>query len=119
MNDWMEKRREARRPVEEAGGGESEGFEQAEQELIERAENWEGRSPEHDAFPPEEQSGAVYGEADHERGSEDGVGTPALPAGAPYASTRTPVRGGVTGSTAAFGAVKSGFESLPRSLGPA
>ena len=22
MNDWMEKRREARRPVEEAGGGE-------------------------------------------------------------------------------------------------
>jgi hypothetical protein len=71
MNDWMEKRREARRPVEEAGGGEAEGFEQAEQELIERAENWEGRSPEHDAFPAEEQSGAVYGEADHERSSEE------------------------------------------------
>ena len=52
MNDWLEKRREARRPVEEAGGGEAEGFEQAEQLLIERAENWEGRSPMKDAFPP-------------------------------------------------------------------
>ena len=70
MNDWMEKRREANRPVEEAGGGESEGFELAEKDLIERAENWEGRSPEHDAFPPEEQSGAEYGEADQPRTSE-------------------------------------------------
>ena len=34
----MEKRREARRPVEEAGGGEAEGFELAEKELVERAE---------------------------------------------------------------------------------
>ena len=72
MNDWMEKRREARRPVEEAGGGEAEGFELAEQELIEAAENWEeGRSPERDAFPAEEDSGAVYGEADHEHSSEN------------------------------------------------
>jgi hypothetical protein len=70
MTDWMEKRREAKRPVDEAGGGEAEGFELAEQELIERAENWEGRSPERDAFPAEEQSGAEYGEADHERTSE-------------------------------------------------
>lgn len=71
MNDWMEKRREAMRPVEEAGGGEAEGFEQAEQELIERAENWEGRSPEHDAFPAEEPGTAEYGEADHEHSSEN------------------------------------------------
>ena len=71
MSDWMEKRREARRSVEEAGGGEAEGFEQSEQELIERAENWEGRSPEHDAFPAEERGDAEYGEADHERTSED------------------------------------------------
>jgi hypothetical protein len=70
MSDWMEKRREAMRPVEEAGGGEAEGFEQAEQMLIERAENWEGRSPMKDAFPSEE-PGGVYGEADHERTSED------------------------------------------------
>ena len=71
MSDWMEKRREAMRPVEEAGGGEAEGFEQAEELLIERAENWEGRSPLKDAFPSEEDGGAVYGEADHERTSED------------------------------------------------
>jgi hypothetical protein len=72
MNDWLEKRREARRPVEEAGGGEAEGFEQAEELLIERAENWEeGRSPTHDAFPSEEAGGAEYGEADHERTSAD------------------------------------------------
>ena len=72
MTDWMEKRREARRPVEEAGGGEAEGFELAEQELIDAAENWEeGHSPERDAFPAEEDSGAVYGEADHEHSSEN------------------------------------------------
>jgi hypothetical protein len=71
MSDWLEKRREARRAVEEAGGGEAEGFEQAEELLIQRAENWEGRSPMHDAFPAEEQGGVEYGEADHERTSED------------------------------------------------
>jgi hypothetical protein len=71
MTDWLEKRREARRPVEEAGGGEAEGFEQAEELLIERAENWEGRSPHHDAFPAEERTDAEYGEADHERTAAD------------------------------------------------
>lgn len=71
MEDWLERRRQARRPVEEAGGGESEGFEQAEEMLIQRAENWEGRSPMHDAFPSEERTGIEYGEADHERTSED------------------------------------------------
>ncbi len=57
--------------VDEAGGGESEGFEMAEAELIERTENWEGRSPEHDAFPPEDRGTVVDGEADHERTSEE------------------------------------------------
>lgn len=56
--------------VDEAGGGEAEGFEMAEAELIERAENWEGRSPEHDAFAPEETGTIVYGEADEEFSSE-------------------------------------------------
>ncbi|MCD6726537.1 MAG: hypothetical protein LT070_04790 [Solirubrobacteraceae bacterium] len=72
MSNWIDKRRESRRPVEEAGGGESEGFEQAERELVERAENWEGRSPEHDAFPTEDEAAAdaEYGEADHEGEAE-------------------------------------------------
>jgi hypothetical protein len=78
MTDWLEKRREARRPVEEAGGGEAEGFEQAEELLIERAENWEGHSPEHDAFPAEEAAGSEYGEADHERTAADGPEGPDL-----------------------------------------
>lgn len=68
----MERRREARRAVEEAGGGESEGFEQAEELLIRNAENRdEGRSPLHDAFPSEEAGSVEYGEADHEHTSED------------------------------------------------
>jgi hypothetical protein len=71
MSDFMERRREARRAVEEAGGGEAEGFEQSEALLIERAENWEGRSPMHDAFPSEEQGTVEYGEADHEHTASD------------------------------------------------
>ena len=57
--------------VDEAGGGESEGFEMAEAELIERTENWEGRSPEHDAFPAEEQGTVEHDSGDHERSSEE------------------------------------------------
>lgn len=58
--------------VDEAGGGESEGFELAEAELVEQAENFEaGRPPRFDAFPAEEQSGEVDGEADHEHSSEE------------------------------------------------
>ena len=71
MSDFLERRREERRPVEEAGGGESEGFEQAEAQLIENAQNWEGRSPMHDAFPAEEAGSVEYGEADHEHTSQD------------------------------------------------
>jgi hypothetical protein len=65
---------EAWRPVEEAGGGEAEGFEEAEAELIERAENAHGPSPIADAEDYDEEAAAldsVYGEADDEHTSED------------------------------------------------
>ena len=56
-------------PVREAGGGEAEGFEAAEYELIEGAEHADTRNdPLRNAFPPEAESdeaGAEYGEADH------------------------------------------------------
>ena len=59
---------EAHRPVAEGGGGESEGFEQAEQKLVEQAENLdEHRSPRRDAFTEESEadaSTAEYAEAD-------------------------------------------------------
>jgi hypothetical protein len=61
-----------RRPVDEAGGGEAEGFEQAEADLRENAEHGElnPRDPNRDAFTPEEESDladAEYGEADDAR----------------------------------------------------
>jgi hypothetical protein len=65
---------EAWRPVEEAGGGESEGFEEAEAELIERAENPRGPSPIADAGRWDEEEAALdaeYGEADEEHTAED------------------------------------------------
>jgi hypothetical protein len=68
---------EAWRPVEEAGGGEAEGFEEAEAELIERAENAHGPSPIADAEDYDEEAAAldsVYGEADAEHTSEDDPG---------------------------------------------
>jgi hypothetical protein len=47
----------AARPVEEAGGGESEGFEQAESDLREQAEHGDGPAdPVADAFTPEQES---------------------------------------------------------------
>jgi hypothetical protein len=59
---------EADRPVEEAGGGVSEGFEQAERELAEQASHGDSRGdPEVDAFAPEaesDESGAEYAEPD-------------------------------------------------------
>ena len=62
-------------PVVEAGGGEAEGFEQAEQELIDNAQHGNDRSPNplNDRFSEEAESdraGASYGEADHERSAE-------------------------------------------------
>jgi hypothetical protein len=59
---------ESTRALEEAGEGESEGFELAEHDLIEEASHGEeGRSPERDAFDSEVESDdadSVYGEAD-------------------------------------------------------
>lgn len=59
---------EADRAVAEAGGGEAEGFELAEQGLEEAASHGEQRhNPAEDAFTPEQESdrsGAVYGEPD-------------------------------------------------------
>lgn len=56
------------RPVQEAGGGEAEGFEQAEDELREHAEHGEDfRRPTRDAFADEaetDRSTATYGDPD-------------------------------------------------------
>jgi hypothetical protein len=62
----------ARRPVDEAGGGEAEGFEQAEENLRENAEHGQlgPRDPNRDVFTPEEESdlaGGEYAEADDAR----------------------------------------------------
>jgi hypothetical protein len=65
-----ERRRLERVAVEEAGGGESEGFELAEQELIEHASHGDEHTPARiirDAGPQEEADSAVYGEADEEQ----------------------------------------------------
>ena len=66
----------AMQPVEEAGGGVAEGFEQAEQELIENASHGEGvANPEEDAIDNEcveaERSTAEYGEADEVQPSDE------------------------------------------------
>lgn len=72
--DPGERHREERRSVDEAGGGESEGFELAEQELIEHASHGDEHTPSRimqDAEGPDEESGeSVYGEADGEHLSD-------------------------------------------------
>ncbi len=77
LEELESRRREERRAVEEAGGGESEGFELAEQDLIEHASHGDEHTPSRimlDAAS-EVESGApaggeadegVYGEADEE-----------------------------------------------------
>jgi hypothetical protein len=59
---------EAHRALEESGEGEAEGFELAEEDLIEEASHGEERrSPEADGFTPElesDEADSVYGEAD-------------------------------------------------------
>jgi len=69
--DPDERHRKEREAVEEAGGGESEGFELAEQELIEHTSHGDEHRPakiSQDAFREgEESSGAEYGEADEEQ----------------------------------------------------
>jgi hypothetical protein len=61
---------EAERPLEEAGEGESEGFELAEEDLIEEASHGDqGYDPEVDGFTEElesDEADSVYGEADEE-----------------------------------------------------
>lgn len=62
----------AMQPVREAGGGEAEGFEQAEQDLIDHAEHGEGHgTPRPEQFGVEaEEDPATYGEADEVEVSE-------------------------------------------------
>jgi protease II len=64
------RRREERRAVDEAGGGASEGFELAEQELIEHTSHGDEHTPSRimrDAAGQEEDDAElVYGEADEE-----------------------------------------------------
>lgn len=67
--ELTERRRRERIAVEEAGGGQAEGFELAEQELIEHASHGDEHAPARitqDAPPEEEQPDAAYGEADSE-----------------------------------------------------
>ena len=69
IHDLAARRNEARRAVDEAGGGESEGFELAEQELIQHASHGDEHAPARitqDAGPQEEPADAVYGDADEE-----------------------------------------------------
>ncbi len=55
----------AKRPLSEAGEGEAEGFELAEEQLEEIAEHGDQhRFPERDAPPPEEEANTAYGEPD-------------------------------------------------------
>jgi hypothetical protein len=74
--DLNKKREAERQPVEEAGGGVAEGFEQAEEDLIENASHGDGAgNPERDAIDNEsvetERSTAEYGEADEAQPSDD------------------------------------------------
>jgi hypothetical protein len=67
--ELVERRRKEREAVEEAGGGQSEGFELSERELIDHASHADQHSPFriiHDATPEEERDGATYSEADEE-----------------------------------------------------
>jgi hypothetical protein len=69
--DPEERHRKEREAVEEAGGGESEGFELAEQELIEHTSHGDEHAPAkiaRDAFGEgdDELGEAEYGEADQE-----------------------------------------------------
>ncbi|HWF71913.1 MAG TPA: hypothetical protein VG186_01135 [Solirubrobacteraceae bacterium] len=73
--DRARRHREERRAVEEAGGGQSEGFELAEQDLIEHASHGDDHTPSRimqDAGPGEDSldsldsTDSVYGEGDSE-----------------------------------------------------
>ncbi len=72
--DRAERHRQERRAVDEGGGGESEGFELAEQELIAHASHGDQHTPARimrDAGADEEESDdSIYGEADREHHSD-------------------------------------------------
>jgi hypothetical protein len=73
--DRAERHRQERRAVDEGGGGVSEGFELAEQDLIEHASHGDQHTPARimrDAGPDEDEGSAdsVYGEADSEHQSD-------------------------------------------------
>lgn len=68
-HDLEQRRLQERRAVEEAGGGESEGFEQAEQELIDHSSHGDEHTPARimrDAADDDAGDGESYGEADQE-----------------------------------------------------
>jgi hypothetical protein len=66
-------RQEAQRPLDESGQGVSEGFEQAEAELVENATHGDGDGdPLADAGEPEASPDpATHGEADHVHSTDD------------------------------------------------
>ena len=69
LRDLVTRRREARRAVEEGGGGQAEGFELAEQELIDHASHGDGHTPSRimrDAAFEDAPAEQPYGEADEE-----------------------------------------------------
>jgi hypothetical protein len=72
--DRAERHRQERRAVDEGGGGQSEGFELSEQELIDHASHGDQHTPARimrDAAGEDEESpGSVYGEADSEHDSD-------------------------------------------------
>lgn len=71
--ELAERRRKERLAVEEAGGGQSEGFELAERELIDHASHGDEHAPAkitQDASREREQPDTSYGEADEEHLSD-------------------------------------------------
>jgi hypothetical protein len=72
--DLSDRRRKERQAVDEGGGGQAEGFELSEQELIEHASHGDQHEPSRilrDAPPEEdEESDAAYGEPDEEHYEE-------------------------------------------------
>jgi hypothetical protein len=72
--DLEDRRRKERMPVEEGGGGQAEGFELSEQELIDHSSHGDEQKPSRiirDAGAEEdEESDAVYGEPDEEHYEE-------------------------------------------------
>jgi hypothetical protein len=73
--ELSERRRKERQAIDEGGGGQSEGFELAEQELIEHTSHGDEHAPakiSRDAFREgdEDPADAAYGEADQEHLSD-------------------------------------------------